>query len=74
MVFAWDLPTRFCGLTSGLQERNTAVWQSPHVAYAINPFLHYRALTDYARGARSPEQHRWYTQHLLLFSFMRFFV
>lgn len=68
MVFAWDLPTGFCDLTSGLQECNTAVWQSLHVAYAINPFLHYRALTDYVRGTRSLEQPLWYTQYLMLFT------
>lgn len=40
------------GLTSGLQACNV-VWQSLHGIYAINPFLHYRALTDYGERNRS---------------------
>lgn len=51
-----------------LQAHSPAVWQWLHVAYAINPFLHYRALTDCARGTRSPEQPRRYVQFLLLFT------
>lgn len=68
MVFAWDLPTGFCGLSSGLQECHAAAWPSLHVAYAINPFLHYRALADYVRGTRSLGQPRLDTHHLLLFT------
>lgn len=43
------------------------VMGSVHVPFAINPFLHCRALTDCVTGAKSPEQPHRCTERSLIF-------